>query len=119
VLSNQDQQNKHYSLEKVTVTNDCVDVISDRTHVWKIGHSFCKTQDENLIEQQELAKTNRLTIPAVLDSGEAYRIYDDIICQQYELSPFVHLQKIQDLNLNQMNQQQFCQKWITDLRGLN
>lgn len=120
VLLNQDQQNRYYSLEDgITITNGCIDVTLDRTHVWKIGHSFCKTEDETLVSKQELARTNRLTIPAVLDSGEAYRIYGDTICQQYKLSPFVHLQHLQDLDLNHMNQQQFCQKWITDLRGLN
>jgi len=119
---NQDQQNKHYSLDKVSVTNDCVDVTQNKIHVWKVGHSFCKSEEENdeaSFAKEEATKSDRLTIPAALDSGEAYRIYGDTICQQYELPQFVHLQDIQDLNLNQMTQQQFCQKWITDLRGFN
>ena len=110
---------KHYTINHVTVTNDCVDIVKDRVHVWEIGHSFCRTEDAIILEKQKLVKENRLSIPAVLDSGEAYRIAGDTLCQSYQLPSFVHLQKIQDLNISQMSTQQFCQKWITDLRGLN
>jgi len=119
VLFNQNQPIKHFTLDRITITNDCIDITLNRVHAWEVGHSFCRTQAEVLINKQELAKLDRLTIPAVLDSGEAYRIYDDIICQQYELAQFVHLQQINDLNLDEMNAQQFCQKWITDLREFN
>lgn len=119
ILLNKDRSEKHYSLNNVTVTNDCIDVTTDRVHVWKVGHSFCRTEDDAITKKQELAKLERLTIPAVLDSGEAYRIYEDSLCLPYQLPQFVHLQQIEDLDLQPMDAEQFCTKWITDLRGLN
>ena len=110
---------KHYALNQVTITNDCIDVTTDRLHLWEVGHSFCQTEDEAVLAKQVLTKQDRLSIPAVLDSGEAYRIAGDTTCQAYQLPRFVHLQTIKDLDLNQLSTQQFCQKWITDLRELN
>jgi hypothetical protein len=123
ITANQDRITKRYQLGQITVTNDCVDISQERISIWEIDHNFCKTveheRDEESFRKQKMTQATRLSIPAVLDSGEAYLIYGYDICQQYELSPYVHLQKIQDLNLNEMSQQQFCQKWITDLRGFH
>jgi hypothetical protein len=123
VLSNQDTILKRYYLDSIVVTNDCVDIHQKRISIWQADHNFCKTveheMDEVSYKKQEMTRAQRLSISAVLDSRETYFIYGDTICQQYQLPQFVHLQQIQDLNLKQMTQQQFCQKWITDLRGFN
>ncbi len=122
VLANQDQPQRHYSLGQVSITNDCIDINQDKIHIWKVGHSFCKSEEENnevSFAKAKATQSSRLTIPAVLDSGASYHLYGDTICQQYQLPQFVHLQQIKDLDLNQMTPQQFCQTWITDLRGFN
>ena len=123
IIANQDLITKTYRLGQTVVTNDCVDVAQSRVSIWEIDHSFCKSieheRDEESFKKQKMTRGSRLSIPAVLDSGETFLIYGDSICQQYELSPYVHLQKIKELDLNHMTPQQFCQKWITDLRGLN
>ncbi len=121
IIKNKDLTKKHYSLANVIVTNDCVELTENKVHLWKTGHSFCKDEGENdeaSFARERQTQSQRLSIPAVLDSGETYRIYGDKTCNQYQLSSFVHLQHLDDLNLDKMNTQQFCQKWITDLRSL-
>lgn len=119
---NQELIEKKYQLGNVVITNECVDIDQNRISIWEADHSFCKSieheRDEASFKKQEKTRKSRLSISAVLDSGTTYHIYGDTVCQQYELSPFVHLQHISDLDLDKMTSQQFCQKWITDLRNL-
>lgn len=112
ILANEQQKIKHYRLGAVTVTNGCVDPLSKQTHIWEIGHSFCQK------EGAEKFKTNRLTIPAVLDSGEQYRLHGDQLCNDYKLKSYVHLGSSSQLALDKMSVQEFCQTWLTDLRQL-
>lgn len=122
VEKNIGQKIRSYQLGRITFTDGCVDIDADQITLWEINHTFCQNDeepDQELMTRQEKFRLDRLTIPAVLDSGEAYRIQNDAVCSQYELNSFAHLQNLHQLDLAKMNDQEFCQTWITDLRPLN
>jgi hypothetical protein len=62
-----------------------------------------------------LQKVPKLSISAVLDSGERMRIYGDELCADLA-STFIHVQSLAQLNLEQQDQNEFCSLWIKNLK---
>ncbi len=75
---------------------------------------------ENELNQLNLVKKlPHLSISSVLDSGEIFHIYNDSVCREYSLNHYLNPKSIKDFALEELNNQEFCQKWITNLNILN
>ena len=59
-----------------------------------------------------------ISIPSLRDSGEMFRIYNDKVCQPFALQPFIAPQSIDLFAVEKLDNQLFCQSWLTDLRPL-
>lgn len=49
----------------------------------------------------------------VKDSGLKLKIYHDLLCQNHQLNSFVHLTNYSQLEIERMDQAEFCQTWVT------
>lgn len=63
----------------------------------------------------QLSKTNKINISSPSDAGVFFRIYNDLVCQPdyHKMGTYIRSLSAQDLNLNQLNKMEFCQKWLT------
>jgi hypothetical protein len=52
------------------------------------------------------------SIVSVVDSGDQYKILGDRLCNDYNLSQYVHPDSLSDFKLEQMDATKFCQTWI-------
>jgi hypothetical protein len=78
------------------------------------------------IEGQSLPKTILqdkmsafLSVPAVKDSGELYKIFRDPVCNQYDLPTYIAPRSAQLFSVENLDDEQFCENWITDFSPLN
>jgi len=53
-----------------------------------------------------------LVIQNQKDAGTMFKIYSDKLCSRYELKPFRENSKVSDYNIEKMNNQEFCERWI-------
>lgn len=77
----------------------------------------CPVADRNY--QSELWLQSRkmlpsLSISAVLDSGERLAVYGDRLCTDYA-NTFIHVQSLNQLNIEEQGLEQFCSLWIKNL----
>lgn len=94
-----------YPYENLSI-GTCPDQIPDNTAVIAKPENKCPAL---------LGIKNYLSIPLLYDGGEIYRIYNDKICSQYQLSRYPYNFSISDFNIEKLAAQNFCEKFITDL----
>lgn len=75
------------------------------------GESFPKT-----ILQERIG--NHLTVPAITDSGELYKIFSDTVCSQYDLGTYIAPRSSKIFSVEQLENEDFCKSWITNLAPL-
>lgn len=128
----------HVAHDNVTFTDDCIDLTdTSAVHIASVHAPLCEAEEisdelpANVVEQnsdEETKKTDKikklrpieeaLSISAVLDSGVKYNIYNDSVCKNYDLRTYIHVTDRNDFSIEKMSTQEFCEKWITDLRPL-
>jgi len=69
-----------------------------------------------IIDRQNgyLPKDSYLVIDKLGDPVPQFYIINDKLCHQYKLDNYVHDVKLSDFNLNKMNTETFCQKYISN-----
>lgn len=60
-----------------------------------------------------LGYKNYLTIPLLSDGGSIYSIANDKICNKYKLKRYPYGLTLTDMNIEKLNEKDFCQKFIT------
>jgi len=110
---------QRYQLNNVLFTNECADLTKSEVLIVQTLHSKCKDDLLSVQEKnQNLIKENQaLSIPAVLDSGETFRIYNDILCQSSPMKPFFAVDNFKDFQMERLSKDDFCYHFITDLRS--
>lgn len=56
--------------------------------------------------------TSHTSIPLISDGGEAYKIYNDSICAQYNLKPYPTGLTLSKLNVESLSKSDFCENFI-------
>ncbi len=56
----------------------------------------------------------RIVIPRLSDGGQSYDIFNDKVCQKYNLKGFPSDLKISDFGIETFSQQKFCETFITN-----
>lgn len=80
------------------------------------GHKTCPVDEYNRpVDAKTLQHVPKLSISAVLDSGERIRIYGDKLCSELS-NTFIHVQSLDQLKLEKQDQNEFCSLWIKNLK---
>ncbi len=80
------------------------------------GHKTCPIDEYNRpADAKILQKVPKLSISAVLDSGERLRVYGDQLCGEFA-NTFIHVQALEQLDLEKQDQAQFCSLWLKNLK---
>ncbi len=118
----QNYSNKQYIMGNVTIQK-CIPenfVMDEKnTYVFDVNVDYCKTNsidDSSLDLDFELFNKEKqaLYIKQIKDSGDNYVVYNDTICRNFEgLKKYLHPQYFTDLNINLLNDENFCQIWMT------
>jgi hypothetical protein len=56
--------------------------------------------------------TSSVSLVAIHDSGEQYKIIGDNLCKDYSLMKFIHPTSLADYKLEQLSAVQFCETWV-------
>ncbi|MDQ5951665.1 MAG: hypothetical protein QG639_946 [Patescibacteria group bacterium] len=112
-----------FTFENVEFRNTCID-----TQTLDPAAVMITVADPDIceIEGQSLPKTILqdkmsafLSVPAVKDSGELYKIFRDPVCNQYDLPTYIAPRSAQLFSVENLDDEQFCENWITDFSPLN
>lgn len=117
-------RNGRYQFGNMLFTTDCIPeeealtglVVAerDRAHCSPIVTSETTSAKVDL----SLKPGNSLSISSPLDSGEIFWIYGDTLCQNFNLGTFVDINRLSELQVERLSNQQFCEVWIKDLNPL-
>jgi len=58
-----------------------------------------------------------LSLPLLADGGEIFKIYNDSLCKNFELGTYPHDINYRHFAIENLSDEVFCQKFITDLTG--
>jgi len=72
-------------------------------------------QVETLVSE---ATASALSISSLADSGQLYRIYHDGVCSGYKMGSYPRLTSEEQLKIEKMDNQTFCENWIMDMTKL-
>lgn len=103
-------ENKSYSFDGIIFVDVCVDINSHQLGITEAIRDRCR--DKSGFSAEE----NKITIPALKDSGSVYEILNDRICSKYNLGTFIQVSSLDKFKLDTLSEEAFCQQWITDLK---
>ena len=111
-------------LSNIRFTEECVASLDSEEGII-IAERSRKLCPPSGLSDQELAKLDLTikpgeasSISSPLDSGEIFWIYQDTLCQNEQLTTFVNVDTLDQLQVEQLSDQQFCNLWIKDLNSL-
>lgn len=88
-----------YQYKNYTFTNKC-DINSEKG-LFIVEDGYC-----------DYDNTNFLVIQDQKDSGSIFKIYNDILCQDKNLTPYRREHFIEDYLIEDMDRSAFCERWI-------
>lgn len=110
----QSYKEESFVVQNVRVTMECVSSAfesnTSRIHVIRADAEACQTESVSPVE--EGPPVNSISIGAVKDSGLVYRIFNDSICQGYQLPGFVYVSSMQSFAVQDLSQESFCRTWL-------
>lgn len=98
-------EEKNYTIEKITFTDTCPKQINENTTYILYYQNICEFIEE--------AKNPVLRIADIKQNQEIYLILNDKLCQPISLNEYYIPQKTNDFDIEDMDRNQFCLKWIT------
>ncbi len=105
----------YYQTNNLTIVRNCKDVTSN-TYETVIVDKNMLIDMGDCVPIRSLTQNNaKLLISSFVspkDSGEEYRIFGDKLCDGIDLSTYVHPTDLKDFNLESMNREDFCSKWV-------
>jgi hypothetical protein len=119
-----------YSTGQVTFTKDCFDpgkLDPNVLHIAEVNAPRCNQNENTKLSEQEQKRLQAvfqkqseesLSISAILDSRELYRVYQDKVCEDSEMKPFISIHSSRLFAVESLNNEDFCQHWIADLRSI-
>jgi len=113
-----------YTINNLTVVNSCVNFSTiplDAIVIRDVEMTICDSKvDPAQASSSSNAKELRsfITLPAVKDNGELYRIYSDTLCSGYPLSTFISPRKKSQFAVEKLSDEEFCKTWFSDLTPL-
>lgn len=109
-----------YTFDAIEFTNTCVppdEVLRDQSQTSNIisivrtTHNSCPDTNQLSANAANVQAVQKKSISAVLDSGGRLKIIGDTMCDGYTTS-FVHLQNLDELEVEKQSTEIFCKNWI-------
>ncbi len=110
-----------WQLNDVKFKASCInskDVEDDKIILYENRFNLCAGGYGLADRGNEQIYNDVISIPAINDSGEIFRIYNDQLCQNEKLGQFINPKNLTLFDLGKLNSSQFCQAWLTDLHQL-
>jgi len=109
------------ALNPTTISEVKQAFISTHLHVENVSFDSCSQHPvfpKGTIVIEDLICGNsdfmsHTTIPLIADGGISYKIYQDTICNSYNLKPFPSDLKLSDLAVEKLSKKDFCQTFVT------
>jgi hypothetical protein len=105
----------YYQTDNLTIARNCKDITSNTYETIIIDKNMLIDMAD-CVPIRSLTQINpKLLISSFVspkDSGEEYRIFGDKLCDGIDLSTYVHPTDLKDFNLESMNREDFCSKWV-------
>jgi hypothetical protein len=114
-------RNNQYALENILFTEGCVPALTEITGIAIVERTrpHCLPADLPESEQNDfdlkLSPINALSISSPLDSGEIFWIFNNRLCDNGKLTTFVDINRLEELAVEKLADQQFCELWIKNL----
>lgn len=105
---NQLLDEKEYSYNKITFTEDCPDNI-DKDTIYALSYQI----DCPILKNKN---QNPLRIANIKENQELYVLFNDDICTDVALNEYNIPTNLEDFEIEKMSRHDFCQKWITQNR---
>lgn len=103
-------QNKKFVLGQTEVDTRCFNA-NDQSLV-TVSEASNTPCDSSVKTLPEGAK-RPTTIASLIDSGAIYRIYNDPLCTQFSLRSYAKVDRRQQLNIEQLSNQEFCETYLS------
>ena len=116
------KEENYSNFQNVNFVSKCLDknILSDKNIV-VIQETLINCKDDentSYISNDNALKVNKSTISAhnisnLKDAGQIFKIYNDILCNKFQLASYPRATDLKDFKLNQDNEN-FCRKWISN-----
>lgn len=102
-------RNETFSFQEVFLINDCLEeeLINEDIVIIKSKDMICL----NLLK--EIKEKEVLHISALSDGGSIFQIYNDVLCQKYNLKTYPRVSSREEFYLKTQEDIDFCEKWIS------
>jgi hypothetical protein len=117
------QQGK-YAFENVVFTTECIPPAASLAGLVVAGRDRQHCQPTDLTETElqvvdlSLKPALSLSISSPLDSGEIFWVYGDTLCSTADLTTYVDINQLGELQVESLSDQRFCELWIKDLNPI-
>lgn len=108
------EENNIYTLGSLTIRRDCPATLTESYDTVIADFTLVEGLDQ-CPPLLALQVNNQLSVRKIvdpLDSGVIKYLYNDKICDDLTLSPYLSLDKVKDFGLEKMSRVQFCSRWI-------
>lgn len=65
---------------------------------------------------EDMPKGEKITLARLTDGGTIYEIYGDKLCRDYSLKRYPENIKLEDLRIESLSKQEFCETFLTELK---
>ncbi len=106
---NQAYRNNDYTLGTIKLQGNCFDpqVASSAGTLVMVDYQVAQCEQAN-----GLGLARPISLSSIIDSGTRYTIYNDSLCQQFELKPFTHIDR-NLFNIEKLSNKVFCEAFFT------
>lgn len=111
-----------YVFDNIVFTGKCADITQKNAIIMSeafrpiCDYSESKTEfsdEESYGAVMKSSISSKLTIPSIVDNGAQWRIYNDVLCSDFDISGFVHIKTYNQFDINSQDNRTFCQTWVT------
>jgi len=118
--------NANYEIDNITFTTDCVDAareddvliaefIRSATPCHRLKSGYSSNNEDEYQARLGFQQKNGVMIASLIDSGGYFKIYNDLLCNQTKLKQYPSLYRLDQFELAQQSNNEFCQQWFSSV----
>jgi len=111
-------EDKSYIFQNLHIVVNCDDVPTNTNAVIIAARSmeYCPDMPIASPSARLVANPERIiSVPAVVDSGELFRIYHDPVCKPYTLTRYIMPKRLENFGVERLSDDQFCTNWFSNV----
>jgi hypothetical protein len=102
----------NYSYKNLLVTDDCELLEKSGNDMIIVEMMYAKSCIQKADEKNILSDKNYISIGSPIDSREYYRIYNPALCDNDLLPPYIKINNLKQLSIENLTNQDFCASWL-------